>query len=193
MIGSVSDNDPKTTNIYTGFRTGCLGRIVQIAMLLWIIPTIFFAQLWAWLGPALDGSPNAALMTVAAMIQIGAPLALLAWLWRPLREQAMYRTWLLAALYLLLMAPARLLPPTSSQLILLLQLGVTLLFIVGLWAIGSAPERATAPRTAWYIARAVAGLFACFSGLSAARLARQQTFCFPCCWGLPSVPPSHCF
>lgn len=61
------------------------------------------------------------------------PLLPLALLWRAPRYRAAFRAWLGATFLLLLLAPARLLPSTAPQLLLLAQIVLTLLFILVVW------------------------------------------------------------
>lgn len=61
------------------------------------------------------------------------PLLPLAFLWRAPRYRAAFRAWVGATLLLLLLAPARLLPSTAPQLLLLAQIVLTLLFVLVVW------------------------------------------------------------
>ena len=118
-----------------GERTGCLGRIVQGALFLAVIGIAWAGQLWAWAGGVIGGGKvDDALVTAVQAAATGLLLLPFALLWRPVRERAIYRTWLLAALYPLLLAPTRLLPPTQSEAVALLQLGLTLIYALGLYA-----------------------------------------------------------
>ena len=87
-----------------------------------------------------------------------------AWAWRAARERAIYRLWLAAAVYPLLLAATRLLPPTESQLVYLAQFGLTALYALGLWAILRRGPAAQPAGAAWQHgvpwALAGAGLFA---------------------------------
>lgn len=122
-----------------GGRTGCGGRLVQMALFIAVIAIAFAGQLWAWLGGAFESGPGGESRSAAATaIQAAATIAVLlpfAVAWRPLRERALYRTWLVAAVYPLLMAATRLLPPTQSELVAFLQLGVTVAFALALYLV----------------------------------------------------------
>ena len=139
-----------------GMRTGCLGRIVQIALFLALIALALGGQLYAWVGGALnsqlDGATTAAAATAIQAALTAILLLPFALFWRARREAAIYRTWLAAALYALLLAPTRLLPPTGNAVILLLQLGVTLMFALALYAIRRRQAHTPTARSAWGLA-----------------------------------------
>jgi drug/metabolite transporter (DMT)-like permease len=86
-----------------GMRTGCLGRIVQIALFLALIALALGGQLYAWVGGALnsqlDGATTAAAATAIQAALTAILLLPFALFWRARREAAIYRTWLAAALY----------------------------------------------------------------------------------------------
>ncbi len=63
--------------------------------------------------------------------------------------RAIYRLWLAAAFYPLLLAATRLLPPTETQAVYLAQLGLTVLYALGLWSILRGVPRADATPAAW--------------------------------------------
>ncbi len=111
------------------------GRLVSGLLAGWVGLVAFLTQMIGWIGPALGipllPEPSAVWASVAAGIAIGLPLLLLVALWRTTRYRAIFQTWLLAAGFLLLLAPTRWLFPTQSQSILLGQIGLTLLY--GLW------------------------------------------------------------
>ncbi len=72
----------------------------------------------------------------AALLQAFAlllPLVPLAFLWRSPRYRAAYRAWFAATLFLILLAPARLIPTTFPQLTLLVQCALALIFSIALW------------------------------------------------------------
>lgn len=110
------------------------GRLVGLLLAGWIFLVTFGAQLIGWVGPALGlpllPEPAAVWASVAAGVAIGLPLLLLA-LWRAARYRAIFQTWLLAAGFLLLLAPTRWFFSTQGQSLLLGQIGLTLLY--GLW------------------------------------------------------------
>mgnify|MGYP000948478042 CR=1 FL=1 len=147
-----------------GNRTGCAGRFVQIVLFLAVILIAFGAQLWTWTGAAFGADVNAAAVT--ALQAAGTLLLLLpfAWLWRATRERAIYRLWLAAAVYPLLLAATRLLPPTESQLVYLAQFGLTVVYTLGLWSVLRRLPPGQPARFAWQHpigwALAGAGLFA---------------------------------
>lgn len=84
----------------------------------------------------------------AALIQLVLlllPLVPLALLWRPTRYRAVFRAWLVAALFLLTLSPARFVPSPTPQVALLVQTVLALLFSAVLWSItgrGKLLERA---------------------------------------------------
>lgn len=140
------------------------GRLVSLLIAGWILLVTFGAQLIGWVGPALGipllPEPSAMWASVAAGITIGLPLLLLAPFWRVARYRAIFQTWLLAAGFLLLLAPTRWFFPTQGQIILLCQIGLTLLY--GLWLRRrNRPHTTTAaPATALFQALAAAALVA---------------------------------
>jgi subtilisin family serine protease len=148
----------------SGYRTGCGGRFVQILLFLAVVLIAFGAQVWTWVGAAFGAEMNAAAVTA---VQAAVTLVLLlpfAWAWRGARERAIYRLWLAAAVYPLLLAATRLLPPTETQLVYLAQLGLTALYGLGLWAVLRRETSAQETGAAWQNgagwALAAAGLFA---------------------------------
>jgi subtilisin family serine protease len=115
-----------------GQRTGCVGRFVQVSFFCVVILIAFVGQLWAWAGALFGVDVNRAVTTA---IQAGITFVLLlpfAWRWQAVRERAIYRIWLIAALYPLLLSATRILPPTESQLVYLLQFGLTAIYALGL-------------------------------------------------------------
>ena len=124
----------------------------------------FGAQLYTWLGAAFGAEVNPAAVTA---IQAAVTLVLLlpfAWAWRAARERAIYRLWLAAAVYPLLLAATRLLPPTETQLVYLAQFGLTVLYSLGVWSLLRRVPPAHPAGAAWQHqapwALAGAGLFA---------------------------------
>ncbi|MBN1933438.1 MAG: S8 family serine peptidase [Anaerolineae bacterium] len=75
---------------------------------------------WVW--------PVAALVHVALT---AVPLLPLAWFWRRARYRAVFRTWTLAALFVLCLAPARLAPVNRAQLAALLQTLGQAIYLIG--------------------------------------------------------------
>jgi subtilisin family serine protease len=147
-----------------GSRTGCLGRAIQILLFLAVLTIAFSGQLWAWVGSVVAGGEVSPAQVTAVQAVLTAGLLLpFALAWRPQRERAIYRTWLLAALYPLLMAATRLLDPTRSAEVTLLQLGVTGVFALALYALlrrrpGDSIAHSAGP--AWGLALAAAAIAA---------------------------------
>ncbi len=139
-------------------RTGCGGRLVEVLILAWVVVVAFACQVWGWSAGAFGADATPLDATLLQALLLAVPLLPLAFFWRPAREAALYRALLVATLYLLAMAPARLLPPTASQLLLLVQLGVTLMFLIVLRAAGTRPPRGNAPATGWYVALGAAAM-----------------------------------
>ncbi len=112
-----------------------LGRLLIGLTFLWIIGVAFATQLAGWIAPAVgsDNSTAAIILTLAEIVLIGVPLLPLAWLWRGTRQQAVFRAWLLAAGYILVLLPSRLLIPIQSQAVLLSQLLLSLLYLALGW------------------------------------------------------------
>ena len=147
-----------------GSRTGCAGRFVQILLFFAVILIAFGAQLYIWTGAAFGAEVNPAAVTA---VQAAVTLVLLlpfAWAWRAPRERAIYRLWLAAAVYPLLLAATRLLPPTETQLVYLAQFGLTVLYTLGIWSLLRRLPPAHPSGAAWQHqvpwALAGAGLFA---------------------------------
>lgn len=155
---SAGTAQPATPN--TAGRTGCLGRLVEIALFVLVVALPFGFQFWSWLGPALNPDVNPAALTAAqagvtALLLIGFGLG-----WRGRRERAIYRAWLIAALYPLLMAATRLLPPTASTTLLIVQLGITGVLAAVLYLRLPKPGAPHSPGWMWGATLAAAGLFA---------------------------------
>ena len=132
----------------------------RFSVFVWVIVSAFSNQLWGWAGAALGADASSFGATVSQGLLTVVPLLLLAWLWRAPRERAIYRSLLLAAIYLLALATIRLLPPTASQMVMVAQLGVTLLFALLLRFVGTQPRRGRAPAISWYRALGAAALVA---------------------------------
>ncbi|MCB9100715.1 MAG: S8 family serine peptidase [Anaerolineales bacterium] len=136
-------------------NTSCLGRILTIAAFGWVVMVSFGWQLvggidlvidpvWAGLGQALT---------------LALPLALLVFLWRPVRERSMFAAWLSATLYLLLLTPTRLFEPVQSQWVLLTQLLISLL-VLGLLVFFGRPKNAPLSLTPMLLAAGAAAIIA---------------------------------
>lgn len=133
-----------------------LGQLVAALVTLWAIGVSFAVQFGAWFSAALDPSglisdPVRAAWLQAALLAL--PILPLGIVWRTPRIRAQFHTWLWAIGYLVCMGATRLLPPVESQLLLLLQLAVT---VVYLWiARRYAPQQTAAAGSARLIALAV--------------------------------------
>lgn len=124
-------------------KTDWLSLIVTFLMLVWISGVSFGVQFIAALGSAepdqilhREDIPFTAIFVGAAVIQAAAlllPLLPLGLLWRPPRYRAAFRTWLVATLFLLLLAPSRFVPTTYPQVVLLLQASLALVFALIVW------------------------------------------------------------
>lgn len=75
---------------------------------------------------------SAALVQTIILSALLVPLSL--W-WRAPRYRAAFRAWLAGAIFLLVLAPARLIPSTSPQLALFVQFSLALVFAVALWLV----------------------------------------------------------
>lgn len=109
-----------------------LGRLLIALVTLWAIAVSFAVQIGAWVGTAMDnpgmlGDWVRATWLLAGLLAL--PILPLSIVWRTPRHRAVFQTWLWAIGYLALMAPTRLLPPVESQLLLLLQLAVTIIYL----------------------------------------------------------------
>lgn len=117
--------------------------IVTFLLLSWILIVTFLLQVGAaavakfpdqiLLRPDVKAPAIFFLFGLVQCIALLLPLLPLALFWRAPRYRAAFRAWLAAALFLLLLAPARLIPSTYPQLALLLQFTLALLFSFGLW------------------------------------------------------------
>ncbi len=141
-------------------RTGCGGRLVELLVLVWVVGASFVGQGLGWSAAVLGSGMTAFDATLLQAALLAAPLVLLAFFWRAARERAIYRALLLATFYLLIMAPTRTMPPAASQLVLLAQLALTLLFVFLVAFAGGRRPRGHAPATSWSIALAAAAIAA---------------------------------
>src|SRR5690606_6570145 len=116
---------------------------------LWVVGVAFRLQAGAWVGTAL-GNPGVLGDWVRATWMEAALLALpilpLSLMWRTPRHRAVFQTWLWAIGYLACLAPTRLLPPIESQFALLVQLGIT---VVYLWVARRYASPLPARSTGW--------------------------------------------
>jgi subtilisin family serine protease len=106
----------------------CGGLLLAALTFWWILFVSLNAQLLAWIGPMI-GDIGQMGPTLAQVILLGLPLLLLTWLWRGPYERAIFKAWLLAIGYLLLLTPSRFLASTQSQLMLLTQLALSLAYL----------------------------------------------------------------
>lgn len=134
-------------------KTSCLGRILTIATFLWVVIASFGWQLIGGVDLVID--PVWA--GLGQVLTLALPLALLVFLWRPVRERSMFAAWLLATLYLLLLTPTRLFDPVQSQWVLLTQLLLSLLFL-GLMGFFGRPQEGPVSLTQMLLAAAAAAI-----------------------------------
>ncbi|MBE2221053.1 MAG: S8 family serine peptidase [Anaerolineae bacterium] len=112
------------------------GRFFLLAFLFWIITVTYSAQSSAWFGAMQFNSGLDWKWVYASLIMVGltaVPLIPFAIWWPHTRYRAIFQTWLAATLIPLLLAPTRLLYPTQSQTLLLIQSLLLLLLALGLW------------------------------------------------------------
>lgn len=141
-----------------------LSVIVTLLAMVWTIVVSGVVQLGAAVIAASPGEfsipPNLHLpqiMLIAALIQAIAllvPLVPLALLWRAVRYRAAFRASFAATIFLILLAPVRLVPTTYVQLALVAQAALALIFSLALWALtgrGKVIERATPTAVAFAI------------------------------------------
>jgi subtilisin family serine protease len=124
-------------------KTDWLGPLVSMLLVVWmsaITPAIQGAAVLLATEPGVFLSRTD---ITAPQIYFGAavvhallllvPLLPLAWWWRAPRYRAAFRAWLGAAIFLLLLAPTRLIPSTLPQLTMLAQMLLALAFALTLW------------------------------------------------------------
>lgn len=138
-------------------RSGCGVRLVEIFVCAWVFVASFGCQVWGWSAGAF-GATATSLDATLLQVLLTLPLLLLVGLWRAMRQRPLYGALLLATLYLLMMAPARLLPPAASQEVQIVQLGVTLLFGCAVAFAGPRRRSGHAPAATWYGALAAAAV-----------------------------------
>lgn len=152
-------------------RTDIISIVIVFLTMVWTIGVSAGVQGFAWLASAAPGEILRRSDLTPPLIYLGAafvqglllalPLVPLALLWRAPRYRAVFRTWLAAALFLLLLAPARLIPSPTPQVAMLAQTLLALVFSAALWSLtgrGTILERA-AP-TAIAVAFAIGFLLA---------------------------------
>ena len=129
-------------------RPSPLAAALASLAFLWILVCAFGTQLYALVLPAFSDtgtSRSVALLTALFAGLIAVPLLPLALLLPPSRGRAAVRAWLVAAVFPLLLALSRLLAPAESQLVLLAQVGISLLFALVLWVTRVRQPRTFAP------------------------------------------------
>ncbi|MEM7531339.1 MAG: S8 family serine peptidase [Chloroflexota bacterium] len=107
-------------------------RFIISLYFLWILLISWVAQLAGWGGAITGFEPPIlnfpVLSSLAQATLIIVPLFPAVFLWKMPRYRAMTRLWLIAALYLMLLALTRLFVPTQSQFLLIAQIQLTVLF-----------------------------------------------------------------
>lgn len=109
------------------------GRLLVVFLGIWIINVVWTAQTAVWFIVGSSGADDGWPWVWATLIQLlltAVPLLPLAWKWPIRRYRTVFQSWLLACLYPLLLAPTRLLAPTQSQLVLVVQIALSLLVLV---------------------------------------------------------------
>jgi subtilisin family serine protease len=130
----------------TPVRTRRWFDLLLLALVLaWVIGVTLVVQLFAWFASAFPYQSFQRADVTAPQVYFGAalvqalglllPLAPLSVLWRAVRYRAAFRTGLAAACFLLLLAPARLVPSTYPQIELLVSSILALVFVTGVWAL----------------------------------------------------------
>jgi len=153
-------SEPIPATLPSANRTGCGGRLVELLILAWVVGVSFVCQVMGWGAAALGAETTPLDAVLLQVLLLAVPLLPLAFFWRAARERAVYRTLLLATLYLLFLAPARALPPTAAQAVLLAQIGLTLLFVFIVAFAGGRSAHGRAPATTWYAALGAAAVAA---------------------------------
>ncbi len=128
-------------------QPSCGGLILTALLLGWILFISLNSQLLAWMGPMFGDNLSPMGPTLAQAILVGLPLLPLTWLWRGRYERAIFRAWLLATGYLLLLTPTRWFPSTQSQWLLLTQLSLSLMVLGVLWLTNRPQENAPPKKT----------------------------------------------
>lgn len=112
------------------------GRFFLLVFLFWIITVTYSAQSAAWFGAMEFNSGLDWYWVYASWIMVGltaVPLIPFALWWPHTRYRSVFQTWLIVTLIPLLLAPTRLLYPTQSQTVLLIQSLLLVLLTVVLW------------------------------------------------------------
>lgn len=109
-----------------------LSLVMAALVAIWVAGVSFGVQIGAWLSEAFGASGVLGDWVRATWLQaalLALPILPFSILWRAPRIRALFQTWLWAIGYLACMALIRLLPPIESQLVLLLQLAVTVIYL----------------------------------------------------------------
>jgi hypothetical protein len=112
------------------------GRILVVFLSLWHAFVILVAQGTPWVMIGSGTAENEwpwVWATFAQTLLVALPLIPLALKWPLLRYRTIFQTWLLACAYPLLLSLTRLILPTYSQLLLLVQILLTAAFVAWLW------------------------------------------------------------
>ncbi len=143
-----------------------LGRVAVLLAFGYVTAVSLATQGAASLGPALGvpglGASSAAGLTAAQGLALGMPLAILGLAWPTPRYRAIFQSWAVAASFLLLLSLSRLAPATQGQLAAVVQLAMTVVFIVGMWLLARGPGRVlpAAEPTGLFLALAIGMAFA---------------------------------
>lgn len=151
----------------TGRRQDPWGCALVCLLAAAIVTLALFIQLIGWAGGPMGlgqviSLSDGALMAWASVVQgvvLGGPLLLLALLWRGPRYRAVFRAWLLATGFVLVMAPTRDVQPTAAQTATMWQIAVSVLFILFAWRVARCRPVAEAPPASLWLALAFGLLF----------------------------------
>ncbi len=132
-----------------------------------IVAFALTVQLIGWMaGPMGLGQfvplSDGALMAWASVVQsvaLGGPLLLLGLLWRGPRYRAIFRAWLLATGFALILAPTRDVRPTAPQTAMMWQIAATALFVLFAWRVVRCKPAAGATPSSLWLALAFGLLF----------------------------------
>jgi hypothetical protein len=112
----------------------CIGCVAVVLTIIWIIGVSFSIQFVAWLGTNLFADVATAYWMPPATLWQGCllavPLLPLAIFWPVLRYRAIFQMWLIAVGFLVILTPTRYLASNSSQIAALLQMILTIGYIV---------------------------------------------------------------
>jgi len=134
------------------------GRILIVLLTIWIFLVSFGAQGAPWASVAFSAAAGNGDWVKASLWQaalVGLPLLPLALWWPAARYRAVFRTWLTAVLFLLVLAPTRLFDPDESQTVLFAQTAVVFVLVLLTWRLGKG-ERGRPVGTAMWLAAGMA-------------------------------------